>query len=210
MVVFCQMFILTRVEIWALMKKVQSILLFLLFLSMKIMNIKNICEYLKKLGKNCLKEIKKNELKYNNSSQRIRELFLKELSKINLFLFSVSVNKSNVKQNLRENRPILYNYLLRILLEKVLPNVDKHSLNITIDRSFSKNIRIDMEVYVQTSLVEFFKQLPKVNILHESSQNNSGLQIVDFVVGAIHDNLKGNEKSVFIISKKLKVDKMLF
>lgn len=67
-----------------------------------------------------------------------------------------------------------------------------------------------MEVYVQTSLVEFFKQLPKVSILHESSQNNSGLQVIDFVAGAIHDNLKGNGKFVSIIVKKLKVDKMLF
>lgn len=128
---------------------------------------------------------KKSEIKFFNSSDSIRVKIIKKSATLNIEIFSVIINKNFVYDRLKNNLPILYNYLIKILLEKVLTNLNKNdNLVIFLDRCMSFSQRENFENYIKTEFLYLFQKIPKVEIFHDSSQNNGGLQVTDFICGA--------------------------
>jgi len=141
----------------------------------------------KKIRQNTLKKKMRetSELKFTNSSPLIREQFLNRVSKLNVQVFSLVIKKSCANHSLQNNLPILYNYLIRVLLEKVFDKVDHHTtLDIFLDRCMSNSQRQHFEDYIKTEFFNLFKRIPTINVNHENSQDNSGLQVIDFIVGS--------------------------
>ncbi|MBD3204455.1 DUF3800 domain-containing protein [Candidatus Woesearchaeota archaeon] len=134
---------------------------------------------LKKKYKNCP------ELKFSNSSLLIREQFLTRVAKLDLEIYSLIIKKSSTNKPLRDNLPILYNYLIKILLEKVFKNINNNKkLYIFLDKCMSPNQRQNFENYIKTEFFYLFEKLPNVIIKHQNSINNECLQVIDFVCGA--------------------------
>ena len=144
------------------------------------------------------KHQKSPELKFTNSSKLIREQFLNRAAKLDIEIYSLVIQKEFTQNKLRDNLPVLYNYLLKILLEKPLNRLGKDGLlNICLDKCMSKSQCENFESYIKTEFLSIFKEIPQVKIVHESSQNNSCLQVIDFICGAFGykyntRNLKGD------------------
>jgi hypothetical protein len=133
----------------------------------------------------CKKDQKCPELKFSNSSVLIREQFLSRAAKLNIEVSSVIIKKEYTQEKLRNNLPILYNYLLKILLEKPLSRIGRNnSLTIFLDKCMSKTQVENFESYIKTEFLSIFQEIPNIEICHESSQNNEGIQVVDFICGA--------------------------
>jgi hypothetical protein len=131
------------------------------------------------------KQKKQSELKFSNSTKFIRKCFFDKFNKLNTEIYYLIIEKEHTNMPLQENLPILYNYLINILLETPLINVDKDSnLVIYLDKCMSKKQIGEFENYFKTKFLTLFKQLPNLKLFHESSNNNNGLQAVDFVCGA--------------------------
>jgi hypothetical protein len=125
------------------------------------------------------------ELKFSNSSVLIREMFLTRVARLDLEIYAVVIRKEYTQQKLRENLPILYNYLIKILLEKVLGGINvTEKLTICLDKCMSASQRENFEGYINTEFLALFKALPDMTICHENSYNNQGLIVTDFVCGA--------------------------
>jgi Protein of unknown function (DUF3800) len=125
------------------------------------------------------------ELKFSNSSSLIREQFLSRAARLNIEVYSVIIKKEYTQEKLRNNLPILYNYILKILLEKPLSRIGKNnSLTVFLDKCMSKTQVENFENYVKTEFLSIFQEIPNVEIIHESSQNNGGIQVADFICGA--------------------------
>lgn len=137
---------------------------------------------LRKLSKK-LKEAA--ELKFSNSNNEVRVDFLKRASKLNLEIYSVIIKKEFTFKSLQINLPVFYNYLIKILLESPLSKLKNNDhLMICLDRCMSASQRENFENYIKTEFLSIFQKLPKVEVVHESSQQNSALQVADFVCGA--------------------------
>ncbi len=163
----------------------------------------------KKIRQRTLKKrVKKlSELKFSNSSVLIRERFLKRVSELNLEIFSLIIEKKYTQQKLKENLPVLYNYLLKILLERLVSA--NHKINICLDKCMSSTQRENFENYINTEFLFRFKYVPDLKITHENSNCNEALQVIDFICGAFGYkyntcNLKGNfERYTNIIKSKI-------
>lgn len=157
---------------------------------------------------------KLSELKFSNSSVLIRERFLSRVSKLDIGVYSIIIKKEYTKKELQENLSILYNYLLKILLEQPLQNLENpNELNICLDKCMSLSQRANFENYIKTEFLSIFKQIPKLKITHKDSCNDGGLQVIDFVCGAFGYKyntckLKGEfEKYTNIFKEKIIIEK---
>lgn len=125
------------------------------------------------------------ELKFSNSSNEIRTNFLSRAAKLNLEIYSVIIKKDKTYGKLQNNLSILYNYLIKILLEDPLRKLrDSLHLHICLDRCMSISQRENFENYIKTEFFSIFQKIPKVDIIHESSTQNECLQVLDFICGA--------------------------
>ncbi len=124
------------------------------------------------------------ELKFSNSSETLRDMFLKSASALDIRIYSLIIDKRCTKESLQHNLPYLYNYLIKILLESVIRDTSKNSsLDIILDRSMCKSQRINFEGYLKMMFLELFEST-SVKIVHESSMLNRGLQVTDYISGA--------------------------
>lgn len=132
------------------------------------------------------KKLKKTtELKFSNSSVIVRNSFLKRVAALDVEIYSLIIKKDDVKSNLRNNLPIFYNFLIKILIENPLKKTENnHNLLICLDKCMSQYQRIKFEGYIQTEFFSIFREIPVLKINHDSSESNYGLQVTDFVIGA--------------------------
>lgn len=71
----------------------------------------------------------------------------------------------------------------------------------------------NFESYIKTEFFSIFQEIPILDIIHESSQNNGGIQVADFICGAFGykyntAKLKGDcEQYTKIIQPKVVIEK---
>ena len=125
---------------------------------------------------------KQSEFKFSNSSLLIRERFLTRAAKLDVEIYALIINKEYTQQKLKDNLSVLYSYLIKILLEKViLPN---EQISICLDRSMSTSQRENFKNYINTEFLYRFMKVPSLKITHENSNSNEALQVTDFICGA--------------------------
>jgi hypothetical protein len=166
--------------------------------------IKNIrTKILKKKLKNT------SEIKFSNTNKNIQKKVLEKVNKLNLEIYSLVINKNYVYENLKNKIPTLYNYLMKILLEKSTCKVDKNkNLNIFLDKCMNKIQMNNFQNYIELEFLDLFKELPKVEIKHVDSQKNCGIQVIDFIVNAVRYKYEYNNKEFYnLILNKVEIEK---
>jgi len=149
---------------------------------------------------------KQSELKFSNSSPLIRERFLTRAAKLDIETYSLIIKKEHTQQKLKDNLPVLYSYLIKVLLENVIsPN---NKINICLDRCMSSRQRENFENYINTEFFFRFQKVPELDIAHENSTCNEALQVIDFICGAFGykyntAQLKGDFEHYTNIIKKI-------
>ncbi len=136
----------------------------------------------RKLGK---RHQKTPELKFSNSSKLIREQFLSRINKLDIEVYSLIVKKEFTQDKLKDKLAILYNYLMKILLEKPLKGMSgRQKINICLDKCMSNRQYENFEAYIKTEFLSRFGDIPSIRIFQESSHNSSCLQVIDFICGS--------------------------
>ncbi len=154
------------------------------------------------------------ELKFSNSSPLIREQFLKRVVKHDVHIYALIIKKDYTEEKLQNNLPILYNYLMKILLENILSDINSNSnLRICLDKCMSRSQMENFENYVKTELFSKSFDFSNVEIVHKNSSCSNCLQVVDFICGAFgykyNTALLGVDSSRYsdIIKTKIKLEK---
>ena len=160
-----------------------------------------------KILKKKLKET--SEIKFSNSNKNIQKKALEYVNNLNCEIYSIIINKTYVDKELRNKIPILYNYLMKVLLEKSISKIDRNkNLNIYLDKCMNKSQIQSFQKYIEVEFLDLFKKLPKINILHVNSNKNSGIQVIDFIVNAIRYKYEYNNKEFYnIIINKIEIEK---
>jgi len=135
------------------------------------------------------------ELKFSNSSYKTRLIVLKKLSKLDWESGIIILEKRKVKEDLRKNINILYNftivnYVMRNILLQLEPS---EPLKLVVDKSLPKSSREAFNDYVKRKAnwvwsVELGRAPPlskgQITVSHLSSEMEQCLQLADYVAGA--------------------------
>ncbi len=121
------------------------------------------------------------ELKGAKTGIDIKKYFYRHLIKKGWQLYTIVLNKERVYEELRKPKvkKKLYNFLARFMLEKIdLRNVGT-AVTLILDLSKNKEEVRDFNSYVENQLEALLPLNVPLNIYHEHSYKNSGLQAVD-------------------------------
>jgi len=127
------------------------------------------------------------ELKGERTDFYIKEYFYKKLdgrtNKSDWQLYSVIVDKKAILNRLKESIPFnihrLYNALSYLVLSKIDFSNVKDSVQLSVDSCKTAKERKIFNQYLQSNLEVRLPINVTLNITHELSNNNAGLQVVD-------------------------------
>ncbi|MFH1801919.1 MAG: DUF3800 domain-containing protein [archaeon] len=149
---------------------------------------------IKKIRQKILKKKLKQspEIKWNNSSEAIRKRVFGKLSNIDFEVFTIVLDKSKVFEYLKEKKHKLYNYLSQLIIAECSLS---DNIELIVDKSKTKrSLRDDFDNYIRLNIKS---KCLNLNIKHEDSRSNGGLQVLDFISGAIFTKYEFNNEDYY-------------
>ena len=140
------------------------------------------------------------ELKGTGTTPEIKQYFYDQIRNIDFNIYSIILNKRRVFGYLTQNKARVYNYVSRVLLEKIPLNQATTKVILVIDRSKSKPEISNFNSYIQSQLEARIQPTVPLDINHLDSCNNFGLQAADmFSYGVFqgHERRKWDWFNVF-------------
>lgn len=121
------------------------------------------------------------ELKGSNTTLKIKEYFFKQLPDTGWKIYTVVLNKKGIYKYLRNSfeKKRLYNYLAKFLLEKIKFTNNIERVDLYIDKCKNRPEINDFNQYIQTYLLGSLPFSTQLNIMHERSEHNFGIQATD-------------------------------
>lgn len=137
------------------------------------------------------------EIKANNSTNEIRNAVLKDISKINLSIYSHIQNKSNIVEGSMDTKEFYNNVALKVISRIAIKN---KIFEIIVDKSKSKKERAVFNSMV-TDEINKVKSFIEIKITHLDSKNSPALQAVDFISWAIFRKYEKKDTTFYDIIK---------
>jgi len=137
------------------------------------------------------------ELKGTNTSFPIKEYFYRNVPDSDWSLYSVALNKIRVNSSLttKTGKQKLYNFIARFIIEKVQLRDATVAVTLVVDKSKNKKEIKDFNQYLENQLQAILPLNVPLNVYHERSQENPGLQAVDlFCWGIFRKYERGDEE----------------
>lgn len=119
------------------------------------------------------------ELKGSSTTIEVKKYFYNQVRDIDFKTYSISLNKKRVYESLTKNKARVYNYVSRVLLDKIPVDAATTQVNFIIDKSKSKPEVLDFNNYIKNALEGRIKPAVPLDINHFNSCENYGLQAVD-------------------------------
>ena len=121
------------------------------------------------------------ELKGTGTTIEVKQYFYRHLLRDGWQLYTVVLNKTRVNDDLRKShtKKKLYNFLARFILEKIDLNNAAPAVTLVTDRCKNREEIQDFNSYVANQLEAMLPLNVPLNIYHERSHDNQGLQAVD-------------------------------
>jgi len=137
------------------------------------------------------------EFKFNNSSGPVRFFVLDEVAKTDSWIVWGAIEKRNAKPDLRSRKDKLYNYVCGRAMSEMFRITPAKSIHLIVDkRAGRKTHRNDFDQYVEqqmnSSHAGYFP--PQLLVSHFDSRTHGELQIADFCVGAVFQNVERNSR----------------
>jgi hypothetical protein len=121
------------------------------------------------------------ELKGTQTTITVKKYFYGQCPDDGWRIYTIALNKKRVNDKLQTavGKKKLYNFLARLLLEKVDLTAPGSAVTLVIDKSKNKDEIADFNNYVANQLDALLPLDVPLNIYHERSHENPGLQSVD-------------------------------
>ncbi len=112
-------------------------------------------KYLNRIIKRHRKRVKKkkedkSEVKFSNTSPENRKRILQDISRLDVEIIIVYIDKHNAYAYIKNDPVRMYSYLLKILAEKCFSEQLTDDVKIIFDRSFSKVQQEALDLYMRT------------------------------------------------------------
>lgn len=133
----------------------------------------------RKLRKKKLLKTSGCELKGSNVSIEVKKYFYEQIKGVDFKLYALTLNKKRVYQALMKEKERIYNYIARLILDKIDFNCAEIRVNLILDKSKGKSEIADFNSYVFRQIQAKIDPKIPLDIVHALSHENLGLQAVD-------------------------------
>lgn len=148
---------------------------------------------------------KYDEIKASDSYPAIKDYFLRKIASKDLSIRYIVADLHHVKNNLIQDENLLYNFMLKFIIEKIARNKGLKHLVINLDKRTIKVESINsFEGYIKIKLNYELNLDVNVEVNYIESQNSYAIQAADFIANAIYSKYEyGNELYYDIIKHKV-------
>jgi hypothetical protein len=153
------------------------------------------------------------ELKGTNTALDIKKYFYEKAKNIEFGIYSITLNKQKVYERLTKEKPRVYNWIARLVLDQIPFDKDSNErVCFVIDKSKSKPEIEDFNCYIRRQLEGRLNPKTPLDINHLKSHESHGLQAADIFCWGIfqkHERKKVDWFDVFA-EEKIKFDQDYF
>ncbi|MBU0528561.1 DUF3800 domain-containing protein [bacterium] len=135
------------------------------------------------------------ELKAISTNLQIKKYFYNQIKDVDFEIYSMSLNKIRVFQELVDNKPRVYNWIARLLLERVNLDQSKVRISFTIDKSKSVQGIKEFNSYIRSHLESEINPKVPLDIYHKDSKEIKCLQAVDLFAWGIRRKYENRDSS---------------
>jgi hypothetical protein len=160
---------------------------------------------LKMTSKNKSRKIE--ELKATSTTIEIKKYFFDKIKNINFGVYSITLNKKRVYKELIDKKHRIYNFITRILLEKIDFNNASQSIYLILDKSKNKKEIKEFNQYLFNHLQAGINPIIPFYIHHKDSKEDLCLNAVDlFAWGIFRKHERKDIEWFDIFKEKIKFE----
>ena len=148
------------------------------------------------------------ELKGREISLDIKEYLYKQTKGVKFGLYSMTLNKKRVYEELAKTKSRVYNYISKKVLEQIpFEKNNSDRVQLIIDKSMSKPEIVEFNNYIRRQLEARLNPKIPLDIYHWHSHENYGLQAVDVFCWGIFQKYERKKTDWYNVYAK---DKLIF
>src|SRR3989344_752425 len=143
------------------------------------------------------------ELKGSNTTPEVKDYFYKKLKEIKFSVYSITINKKRVIQELTGQKDRLYNYITRKVLDQIpLEKSVGNAINLIVDKCKGKPEIKDFNDYIKKQLEARINPQTPLFINHLISHESAGLQVCDMFCWGIFQKYERRKDGWYSIFKE--------
>ena len=148
------------------------------------------------------------ELKGTGTTLEIKEYLHKQAKNIKFGIYSITLNKKRVYEQLTKNKERVYNFIARKVLDKIpFEKADHIRIELILDKCKGKPEIEEFNKYIKSQLGARIEPNTPLDIYHRRSHDDYGLQACDmFCWGIFQKYERKNLKWYEIFEKKVLFD----
>lgn len=164
-------------------------------------NRKRISKAVKRTLQKKLSKQREGELKGSKTSIEVKKCFYRHVEPVPFEIYSLTLNKRRVYDQLAQKKERLYNFIARMVLDKIPYENASTRISLVIDRSKSKNEIKEFNDYLVQQLSGKIDPKVPLNINHHLSHEDHPLQAVDLFSWGIFRKHEKNDREWFNVFK---------
>ncbi|MGD0489833.1 MAG: DUF3800 domain-containing protein [Syntrophorhabdales bacterium] len=142
------------------------------------------------------------ELKGTGTTFQVKRYFYDQVQDIDFKIYTIILNKRRVFNSLADNKARVYNYVSRVLLEKIPLDQAMVKVDLVIDRSKDKLEILDFNSYIRNQLEARIYPTVPFYISHYDSREHGGIQAVDMFSYGIFEGYERKRWDWFNVFKE--------
>jgi hypothetical protein len=119
------------------------------------------------------------ELKGTNTTLEIKRYFYSQIKDVDFSIYSLTLNKKRVYDSLIKDKPRVYNFISRLVLDQISFYNAGLRVELIIDKSKSRPEITDFNNYIRRQLEAKLDPKVPLDIYHWKSEENGGVQAAD-------------------------------
>lgn len=133
------------------------------------------------------------ELKGSSTTLEIKKYFYEQIKEVGFTLYTINLNKRRVYEYLIKNKPRVYNFIARQILDKIPIEKADTRVELLIDKSKSKREITEFNEYIRRQLEARLDPKVPLDIYHWLSHETPGLQAADMFCWGIFQKYERNK-----------------
>lgn len=147
------------------------------------------------------------ELKGVSTTLQVKKYLYQKIQELNFDIYSISLNKIRVYNYLVDNKPRVYNWIARLLLDKIDLSKARDRIFFILDKSKSKAQIVEFNEYIYSQLMAKIDPKVPLKIKHKDSCSDYVLNVVDlFSWGIFRKHERKDLEWYNIFKEKIKYD----